>query len=169
MVLGKILALRLKRLAKCAVYVTMVAIMAIDKLDRDLIRLLTVDASQSSYELSKKLKTSPSTIRRRVRALTREGAISIRAAVDYSKIGLSLAAHLALNVDPEEMENVWEALRQMPEIRHVSITAGRYDVMGLARVNSTGELLEFVQNKVTQLKGVRHCETFICLRMEKIS
>ncbi len=141
--------------------------MAVDSLDKELIRLLQEDAGQSSYALAKKLNVSSSTVRRRIRALGKNGVIHATVSIDYGTIGLPLAAHIALNVDPEELNSVWQALTNLPHVKHVSITAGRYDILGLVRVSSTDELLRFVQSEVTQIKGVNKCETFICLRMER--
>jgi len=143
--------------------------MVVDELDKKLIRLLLANARQSSYQLSKQLKVSPSTIRRRIRELIRNGIIRNTVSVDYSALGLPLAAHIALNVNHEQLESVWEALRKLPNIKHVSITAGRFDILGMVRVASTDDLLNFVQNEITQIPGVEKCETFICLRMERTS
>ena len=141
--------------------------MTVDELDKILIKLLSENARQSSYQLAKQVNVSPSTIRRRIRELIKNGIIHTTLTIDHSSLGLPLAAHIALNVNHEQLESVWEALRKLPNIKHVSITAGRFDVMGMVRVSSTEELLKFVQKEITQIPGVEKCETFICLRMER--
>lgn len=135
--------------------------------DRELIKLLEDDAGQSSYELSKKLTVSPSTVRRRKRKLIQSGVIRESLSINYQKLGIGFTAHIALNVDHNQLDSVWKELSQLPQIKRKSIITGRYDMLVMVRLESADALLNFVQAIVAKIKGIKSCETFICLRQEE--
>lgn len=135
----------------------------VDALDERLIRLLQQDARRSSDVLAKQLDVSPATVRRRVRNLIRKGVIRISAIPDPEKVGLPLAAIIALNVDHEKLEKVMGNLTGRREVGWACTTTGRFDILAMARFHSTEELSRFVQNEMTKIDGVRDSETFVCL------
>jgi len=138
-----------------------------NEFDKKLIILLENNAKQSSYELSKILMVSPSTIRRRKRRLIESGVIRETLSIDYNKLGISLVAHLALNVDPEQLDSVWQALSRLSQVKRKSIVTGRYDILAMVRLKSADNLLNFVQKHITKIKGIKNCESFISLRQEE--
>ena len=75
-----------------------------DLLDSQLINILTQDANTSSSVLAKKLNVSSSTVRRRKRSLLDQGMIRILAVPDWNKVGLPLAAIIALDVSGEKIK-----------------------------------------------------------------
>ncbi len=137
-----------------------------DLLDKQLIELLEEDARKSSDIIARKLKVSPATVRRRIRKLIQDGTMRIAAIVDPAKVGLPLAAILAIDVDHEKLESVIENLAKQPEINWFSTTTGRFDIIALARFPSTDALSQFVQKRLTKIEGVKDSETFVCLHMQ---
>ena len=142
-------------------------VVTINGLDERLIHLLENDARQSSEVLAAQLNISPATVRRRVRRLIQSGVIRIVAAVDSSKIGLPLTAVIALDVAHEKLDAVTEMLVRRPEVKWVSTTTGRFDILAMASFPSTDELSVFVQRELAKIEGVRDSETFICLHIGK--
>jgi len=138
-----------------------------DSLDEKLLRLLGQDARQSSDALASKLKVSAATVRRRVRVLLRKDVLRIVGVVDPDKVGLSLAAVIALDVVHEKVEAVVQELASRPEIRWISTTTGRFDIVAVTRFRSTDELARFMQKEMAKLEGLRDSETFVCLHVEK--
>ena len=138
-----------------------------DSLDEKLIQLLGQDARQSSNVLAKQLKVSPATIRRRVRTLVKSGALRIVGVVDPKKFGFPLVAVLALDVVHDKVDPVMKMLADRPEVRWISLTTGRFDIMALLRFRSTDELAEFVKNRLSNVEGLRNSETFLSLHVEK--
>lgn len=140
---------------------------SLDKLDLKLIGLLEADASQSSEALAAKLKVSPTTVRRRLRRLTQDNVFSIVAMVDPQKVGYLLTAIVAFDVANDQMAALMRVLSKRPEVKWVTSTTGRFDVMALARFRSTEELSLFVEQGVSGIPGVRNTETFVCLHVAK--
>ena len=138
-----------------------------DSIDEHLVRLLGQDARQSSETLAKQLKLSSATVRRRLRKLIRDELIHIVGVVDPAKFGFPVSVVITLDVTHEKLESAIEALAKRPEIRWVSTTTGRFDIIALARLRSNNHLSEFITKVLSQLKGVRDSETFLCLGVEK--
>jgi len=138
-----------------------------DRLDERLVHLLEKDAAQSSEALAKQLSVSAATVRRRVRRLIQSGALRIVAVVDPNKVGFPLAAVIAFDVDHDKLDSVTQLLASRPEVRWVSTTTGRFDILVLVRFRSTNELSDFIQRELVDIEGVRGSETFICLDVKK--
>jgi len=138
-----------------------------DSLDEHLVQLLEKDASHTSETLAKQFNVSASTVRRRVRKLIQSGVLHFVAVVDPSKAGFPLTAVIAFDVAPEKLDLVAQKLASYPEVKWVSITTGRFDILALARFRSTSELSSFVQRELANMEGVRDSETFICLDVKE--
>ena len=141
--------------------------MKIDFLDEHLIKLLAQDARVSSEVLAKKLKVTPSTVRRRLNELIKNKVVRILAAVDPNKVGLSLATVIAYDVETDKLDSAVNLLANRPEVIWVSTTTGRFDIISLVRVSSTDELYEFINKVMSQVDGLKNSETFVCMHVEK--
>ncbi len=139
----------------------------IDSLDIKLIQLLGQDARQPSERLAKQLNVSPATVRRRVRKLLKSRVLRIIGEVDPAKVGYRVTAVIAFDVAHEKLDSVTEMLDNSQEIRWLSTTTGRFDIIALAQFSSTDELSNFVQKELSHVKGVRDSETFVCLQVKK--
>ena len=135
--------------------------------DKRIVQILGQDARQSSETLAKQLNLSAATVRRRLRRLFRSKLLRIVGVVDPADFGFPLCVVFALDVAHDRLESAVEALANRPEIRWVSITTGRFDVIAIARFRSTENLSEFVTKALSQMEGVRDSETLICFGAKK--
>ena len=60
-----------------------------------------------------------------------------------------------------------EALAKRPEIRRVSTTTGRFDIIALAQFRSTDYLSGLMIKELAHLEGLKDSETLICLDLKK--
>jgi Lrp/AsnC family transcriptional regulator for asnA, asnC and gidA len=139
----------------------------VDELDHKLIKLLVENAKKSCQLMAKELNTSPSTIRRRYLNLVNQGIIKIVARVDPSKIGIETIGTLGLNIDHARLEDVLETLNARDDIRLITVTSGRYNVIAVAWATSTDNLYKIIL-EISKLDGVKNFETFISLHNHKI-
>ncbi len=139
----------------------------IDVVDEKILELLSHDAWQSSEAVARKIGVSSATVRRRIKKLVKSGTLRVGAFVDPIKIGQALGAVIALGVPHDKIDAVSRQLSKRPEVKWVSSTTGRYDIIVFLRLASTDELANFVQNELPKLEAVRDSETFICLRVYK--
>lgn len=138
-----------------------------DNLDHNLIKLLEQDALQGSEALAQKLCVSPVTVRRRQRALIEEDIIRIVAVVDPEKIGYHLTTIIGLSVSHDTLEADMETLVSFNEVKWVTRTTGRYDVMIGTVFYTTHELSTFLSEKLTILAGLKDSEVFVCIQLPK--
>jgi DNA-binding Lrp family transcriptional regulator len=125
--------------------------MNIDALDEKLLSILRDNARQSAEKLAKRLKVSPTTVRRRMKKLTRSGMVMITPMVDPAKIGLTVRTYIAVDVELGDIESA----------------TGRFDLVLGAGFRSTADLSEFMQRKMAGIKGLKDIEVFVCLEMKK--
>ncbi len=138
-----------------------------DSFDEQLVSLMGHDARQSSEILAKQLNVSSATVRRRLRKLIKSELLRIVGVVDPAKFGLSLHVVIALDVASDKLKAAMTALINQPEIRWVSTTTGRFDIVAIARFPSTDSLSEFLIKELGQMQGVRNSETLVCLDVKK--
>ena len=139
----------------------------IDSKDKELVRLLGQNARQNSETLAKQLNLSAATVRRKLRKLIRSDVLRIVGLVDPDKFGFPLAVMIALDIDHNKLELAMEVLAKRSEIRWVSFTTGRFDVIAIARFPSTESFSDFMIKELSQMEGVKNSETFICLDVKK--
>ena len=139
----------------------------LDTTDIRLIELLETDARQSPEMLARQLKVSSSTIRRRLKKLIDSGVLRLIAFADPELVGLPFMVVIALDVAIEKLQSTVQALGEQQEIRWVSTTSGRFDIIALARFSSAEAFYDFMQDKMANMEGLKNTETFICLHIEK--
>lgn len=141
--------------------------MKVDLLDQHIVELLARDSGQSTNSIAKKLKVHPTTIRRRIKELVRNKVIRFVAAVDPVKMGFSLSAVIAFDVEPTKLKSAVKLLASRRDVIWCSTTTGRFDIIVLVRVASTDELSELLEDILGKVEGLRNSETFVCLNVEK--
>lgn len=139
----------------------------IDSVDEELVRLLGRDGRQNSETLAKQLNISSATVRRRLRKLIHSDLLRIIGVVDSNKFSFPVAVVITLDVDHDKLESAINQLADKPEIRLVSSTTGRFDIIAFARFQSNESLSLFMTKELTQIEGIRNSETFICLHVKK--
>jgi Lrp/AsnC family transcriptional regulator for asnA, asnC and gidA len=140
---------------------------AMDKLDLSLIDELTRDARQSSAELARKLKVSETTIRRRIQHLEERDVIAFTTVLNPSKLGYSIIAIIALEVELGQIDKISESLASCPNVRYVSLCTGNHDIFVGAWFHSSSELTQFVKDYLAGVPGIRKSETFVILDVKK--
>jgi Lrp/AsnC family transcriptional regulator for asnA, asnC and gidA len=138
-----------------------------DELDTKIIEMLQVDGRASNAGIARKVGVSEGTVRRRLKKLVHDEFIHVVALPDPNKLGFHSEALIGLQVDPNRVDEVAEALAELREVNWVSITAGRYDVFAWATLPSSEALGVFLKSKVGTIKGVQRSETFINLASKK--
>lgn len=138
-----------------------------DELDSRLIEELAKNARQSSAELSRKLGVSETTVRRRIQKLEKNGAITFAAILNPAKLGYSIIALIALEVDLGNIDKISESLALCPNVRYVSLCTGNHDIFIGTWFHSSAELTQFVKDYLAKVPGIRKSETFVILDVRK--
>jgi DNA-binding Lrp family transcriptional regulator len=75
-----------------------------------------------------------------------------------------VSAVVLLNVDRDKINEIAQALAEMPGISEVYSVSGRYDLVAIVRVKTNEELADLVTSKMLKLKGIGDTETLISFR-----
>ena len=134
-----------------------------DQLDRKIIAILRQDGRASNAGIARKVGVSEGTVRRRLKNLVQEEFIQVVALPDAAKMGNKSQALIGVQVDPDKVDVVADALKSLPEVTWVAVTTGSYDVFAWATLPSAEALGIFLRAKVGTVVGVRRTETFVNL------
>jgi Lrp/AsnC family transcriptional regulator len=143
----------------------------VDEIDRDIVRLLQVDASLSARELGDRVGLTATPCWRRVRALEEQGVITARVAlVDPATINLGVTA--LVNIRTNDHSSAWVAtfqrsIGQFPEIIEAYRTSGDIDYLLKVVVPSISAYDEFYKRliDVVNLYDVR--TTFVMEELKR--
>ncbi|MBN2240570.1 MAG: Lrp/AsnC family transcriptional regulator [Dehalococcoidales bacterium] len=135
----------------------------IDETDQKLIELLMTDSRQSSRVLADKLGLDGSTIRRRVKKLVENGVVFYSVLPNPELLGYPTRAVIALDITPGKVNEAIEMLNELKEVKWISRTIGRYDVILFGWFSSIEVINDFVENLIGNIDGIKDAETFICM------
>lgn len=144
-----------------------ILISVVDDLDKRLIAELVRDARQTSAELSRKLGVSDTTVRRRVHRLQEHRIINCTVIPSAAKLGYSVIAIIALQVDLLSLDEVERCLADFQNVRYVADCTGNHDIIAGAWFQTLDELARFIKDDVSHIPGVRKSETFVILDVKK--
>jgi DNA-binding Lrp family transcriptional regulator len=139
----------------------------LSKMDSRLLALLQSDALQSADKLASQLKVHPATVRRRTKALIKDGILHIVASVDHRALGHTIVVIIGLEVAPRHVKSTLEILKAEPDIRWLSSTTGRFNIVARARFISSKEMASFTENVLNQIEGLSSYEIFTRLNTHK--
>ena len=134
-----------------------------DELDSKIIQILQEDGRASNAGIARKVGVSEGTVRRRLKRLIQEEFIQVVALPDAAKMGFDSQALVGVQVDPDKIDQVANALAGLSEINWVAITTGSFDVFAWATLQSAEALGIFLRTKIGTIQGVRRTETFVNL------
>ena len=138
-----------------------------DLLDEHIIEVLGQNAYQNIPEISRKLKVTGVTVRRRIKELLKNDTLRIVGVVDPTKLGYNIPTVIGLDIEHAKVASAIEKLSNIREVNWISTTTGRFDIIVLVRFQSTDDLSEFINKKLPQIDGLKNSETFVCLHIEK--
>jgi len=133
-----------------------------DQTDWQIITLLNEDGRMPSTEIAERLgNTSARTVNNRIKALTKDGIINIRAVVNPEMVGYDVLADVYIETDPGRAREVGYRLAQYQEISYVACVVGDVDVSCSVRSRSIPELFDFVEGQLGKIEGVRRTQTYL--------
>ena len=143
----------------------------LDRIDREILRLLQNDARISNKELAHRVHLAPSTCLERVRRLRETGVIhGTRTIVEPRTLGIGLEAILIIQMrqqSRDDLERFRRALLSRPEVIRIYHLAGVTDFMVHVAVRDVDHLRDFGLDQVTSREDVRHVETSLVFHADE--
>ena len=141
----------------------------LDSLDIRLMAELEADARQTYKDLAAKLGVSRPTITNRVKRLLDNGIIRIVCRADPVALGYKFTVTLSIHAQPSQIINVADRLAACPQVLHVQLCIGRFDILAWALFRDREDLSDFFLNELGTIPGVLHVETMLTLQEVKMS
>lgn len=138
------------------------AYLKLDKLDKQILRLIAEDARIPFLEVARSCNVSGAAIHQRIQKLTTMGILKgSQFIIDPEKIGYETCAYIGLNLkNPENFDQVVEKLKQIREVVECHYTTGDFDLFIKIYAVNNHHLLNIIHDKLQPL-GLSRSETII--------
>ncbi|MET7982031.1 MULTISPECIES: Lrp/AsnC family transcriptional regulator [unclassified Streptomyces] len=130
-----------------------------DEIDRAILRELQIDGRIAYAELGPKVGLSASAARQRLQRLLDSQAVQVVGVTDPMGMGGQAMALLGIAVDGDP-RTVADALAERTEVVYSVLTSGGFDLFAEVVCPGPRDLLDFVNDVVRQLEGVRQVQSF---------
>jgi Lrp/AsnC family transcriptional regulator, leucine-responsive regulatory protein len=145
--------------------------LALDRIDRHILRVLQRDSSISNQALADEIGLSPPACLKRVRALRAAGVIERTVALISSQaLGYPLltVARIKLDRPTEERMRKFESLMAgLPRVVHCLTVAGDIDYVVMVRSRDVADYQEFARRVLATAPGIRSYTSEIVLSVSK--
>jgi DNA-binding Lrp family transcriptional regulator len=81
--------------------------------------------------------------------------------VDPIKAGLKSSAYVTLKVSQHSWRELREELRAIPEVHHIALVGGDFDVILLVRAIDNTDLRRVIFDQLQSMPGVLDTQTFL--------
>lgn len=145
--------------------------MALDRIDRNILRELQKNGRISNVELSQKVGLSPTPCLERVKRLEKQKIItSYTALLDPQQLNASLLVYIELtlkrsNVDVFQRFN--EAVKQLDSILECSLVSGDFDYLLKTRVADMSAYRKVLSDTLQYLPDIKNSKSYVVMEEVK--
>jgi Lrp/AsnC family transcriptional regulator for asnA, asnC and gidA len=141
----------------------------LDETDRAIIARLQYDGRMSFTDIAAELNISEGTVRRRVKNLTESGVLQVVAVVEPQFLGWNAAGMIGVTVQAGQIDAVAQQIAQFPEVSYLFMASGEFDLFVEVFCQDREHFVSFLNQKLHQVAGVQRTQTFMILKMYKLS
>lgn len=141
----------------------------LDNLDREIISFLQYDGRMPFTKIASELGTTEGTVRRRVKQLNDSGMLQIVAIVEPHNMGWEEAAMIGISVKASLISSIADEIAKLPEVAYLFQAAGEFDLIAEVFCKDRAHFVSFLNNKLQQISGVERTQSFMILKMHKLS
>lgn len=139
----------------------------LDSLDHQIVEILGKDARVSNRKIAVRLGVTEGTIRGRIKRLQEENYIRFTAVSNPHHLGNPRLVLIGILAVQGSVRKLADRIAELPGIRAVLITFGRFDILAVGMFDDLESILEIANNSIVPLPGVRHVETSIVVKTVK--
>lgn len=145
---------------------------ALDDLDRELLKALAQDATQSAGALGRRLGLSQPATWRRIRRLQEAGVIrGRRLRLDAQALGFGVTVFLGVKLARKgqlNLEDFERAVAAIPEVQTVEHVLGLYDYRLRVVARDLGDFERVLRRRIMTLPGAGEVEANVLLSEERL-
>lgn len=143
----------------------------LDRVDRQILSLLQADGRLTVAELARTVNLTLTPCIERVRRLERDGFIDgYYAHLNPRRLGQTMLAFTEVTLDhatQDVFQRFKEAVQLVEEIVECHMVAGGFDYLIKTRVQDMDEYRRVLGDKIVNVRGVRHTQTYFVLEEVK--
>lgn len=140
---------------------------ALDAIDRTLLRALQEDARLSNVELARRVELSATGLQKRLRRLEEAGVIrGYAAVVDREALGFDMLCFVQVTLqrhEPDAVANFRREVAAMPEVLECHHLTGEFDYLLKVIVRNRKHLERFILETLTPVRGMDKIRTSLVL------
>ena len=119
----------------------------LDDIDRNILRILQIDARKSYREIQNDLGISIGTIHNRISKLKTKGVISgYTLKLNNAELGYKLTFLIRIQVDGKHTPEILEQISKIPEVCSVFHTTGEQSAALICRFKEADQVHEFIRD-----------------------
>jgi Lrp/AsnC family leucine-responsive transcriptional regulator len=145
----------------------------INKIDRNILRVLQRDARMTFAELARRVGLSTTPCKQRVKKLERDGVIRGYQAIlnpDSLGAGLVVFVQIRLNRTAQDVfEDFKKAALELPEVQECYLVSGNFDYLIKARVADMAAYRALLGDTLLALPGVQESTSYVVMEQVKES
>lgn len=134
--------------------------MPIDEVDQRIVQALRRDGRASITAVAEAAHVSRANAYARLSRLLETGVITgFTAKVDPVQVGRGSSAYVTMHVEQSSWQQLRDRLEQIPEVEHIALVGGDFDVLLLVRARDNADLRRVVLDELTAIPAVRDTRT----------
>jgi len=141
----------------------------LDETDRAIVARLQYDGRMPFTSIAAEVGISEGSVRRRVKRLVDSGVLQIVGIVEPGLLDWQAAAMIGVTVQAGQVDTVADQIAQFPEVSYLFMASGGFDLFVEIYCRDREHLVSFLSQKLQQVPGVERTETFMILKMYKLS
>ena len=145
----------------------------LDRIDRNIVRLLQRDARMAHTDLARRVGLSTTPCKERVRRLEREGVIQhYQAVLDPAALDRALVVFVQIRLNrtsQDIFEQFTAAALDLPEVQECYLVSGNFDYLIKARVADMNAYRVLLGETLLTLPGVQESTSYVVMEQVKES
>jgi len=138
--------------------------MQLDETDWQILNILS-EENQTNSAIARQLGLSEGAIRQRIKKLTGEGILKIKALRDPNALDNQQLAVIAISVEEtKQLDIKAREIAKLKNVLAVSAVSGQYDLLAEVLVDSNKGLVKFLIDELASVEGVAKTESFVVLK-----
>lgn len=140
-----------------------------DALDSQILERLQENGRSRYTAIAKELGVAEGTVRNRVAKLMDDGVLQIIGMVDPHQVGYNALAMIGVSIHPPHLDTAASTIAALPQVSYLVLVSGEFDLMMEVLCKDRESLAAFLRDKLHNIPGVHHTETFPILHTYKMA
>jgi DNA-binding Lrp family transcriptional regulator len=141
----------------------------LDEFDLAIMSRLRADGRKTYADIAKELNAPEVTVRKRFQRLVRDNHLKIIVMTRIDRDEAIYNVAISIRVVPSELWSVANALAKLASVRWVAIATGQADILLTANFPTSGDLLDFLVNRMGKIPGIESMEVDQVLEQVKMN